>query len=300
VVHLPGTRPKAPSLGNRLKTGTRRLYRDAFYPLGKVFKKAFLLIIQLCLVAGAIFIAYLHALPLERHAPKTDYPVIDVVTLGCIGLIIIAILLPSISELTIGGASVKLRDATESVKRTSNTLDDTANLVQNWSTSVGILAAELETAVNSPMEQARLMKQYYRDRMGEAKTFLTTEPADVARVVLWMYDESSATIDFVWSNDLVPAKTSWAVGEGMIGKSFEEGRAFNESDVRTLPCYVSTRVGEPPYRAVLVQPVYLGDRKLGALSVDKREAGIFGYVAAEVAKALAAQCAIAYYLWRSL
>jgi hypothetical protein len=171
-----------------------------------------------------------------------------------------------------------------------------ANLVQNWSTSIGILADQLETYAQFKSEQDRLIQQYYRDRMGEAKQFLTEVPDDPARVVLWMYDESTGTRDFVWSDDLVPTKASRSIGEGMIGKSFEEGRSFNESDVLTLPCYEATRKGKPPYRAVLGQPVWLGARKLGAITVDKREPKIFGTVATEIAHALAAQCAAAFYL----
>jgi hypothetical protein len=274
----------------------RTFYRTAIVPVLKWLDSAFFRVFQVAIIAAALVIAYFHAFPTQIHAKDLDYPIIDTVTLGCLGVILVAILLPKISEITIGGTSLKLTEAQAGAEDVRSTLEDVANLAQNWSTSIGILADELDGA--SSDEQDRLIKQYYRDRIGEACEFLTEDPDDVARVALWMYNDSTKMIEYVWSNNFVPTRTSWAVGEGMIGKSFEEGRAYNDSDVRTLPCYEPTRTSDPPYRAVLVHPVYLGKEKLGMITVDKREAELFGPVAFDVAKGLSAQCAVAYDLWR--
>jgi GAF domain-containing protein len=272
----------------------RRAFRKVIFPAATWTLWRF---VQLALIAAAAALAYYHAFPKAIHEEKTDYPNIDAVTLGCVGIAVIAILLPSISEITVGGTSLKLRNVEQGAEDVSDTLDDVANLVQNWSTAIGIFACQLQGA--TPATQNRLITQYYRDRIGEAQTFMSDDPDDVVRVALWMYNDAAGakTIDYVWSNDFKPTKLSWQIGEGMIGKAYEEGRAFNESDVRVLPCYQSTRAGDPPYRAVLVQPVFLGDQKLGVITVDKRRAEIFNELAREVAKGLAAQCAIAYYLW---
>lgn len=251
---------------------------------------------QVTLVVLAIVIGYFHAFPTSLHAEKTDYPVLDTVTLGCLGVILLAALLPKVAEISIGGTSVKLREAESAAGDYRDVAAGLANLAQNWSTSIGILAEQLNIA--DPATQGRLIGQYYRDRMGEAQEYLTEELDDVARVALWLYDDQSRTLEFAYANDFVPTKRSWKLGEGMIGKAFEEGRSFNEADVRSLPCYENTRSGSPPYRAVLVELVKLGDRKVGALTVDKRRAELFGPIAIDVAKGLAAQCALADYLWQ--
>jgi len=277
----------------------KRFYKSRLRPVWRAIGKAVFFFFQIALLALAAAIVYYHAFPIDLHARHTDYPVLDAVTLGALGIMIVAVLLPRISEITMGGASVKLKEAEESAEDYSEVAEDLANLAQNWSTSMGILSQQLQDLTNQS-EKDRLLSQYFRDRMGEAQAYLTDDPDDEARIALWMYDQPSNSLKFVYALDFTPTKTVWNMGEGMIGKAFEEGRPFNEPDVRTVPCYQATRKGAPPYRAVLVYPVFLGSRKLGALTVDKREAELFDPIAVEVAKGLSAQCAMADFLWQNL
>ena len=80
----------------------------------------------------------------------------------------------------------------------------------------------------------------------------------------------------------------------MIGKAFVENRRFNEADVRTVPSYEPSRDGsDPPYRAVLCEPVHWGDTPIGMITVDRSTVGYFDYLSQQVAQGLAAQCALA-------
>jgi GAF domain-containing protein len=80
----------------------------------------------------------------------------------------------------------------------------------------------------------------------------------------------------------------------MLGEAFMERRAFNEADVRNVPSYLDTRNGvDPPYRAVLCIPIFVGEEPIGMLTADKRNAVLFGTAADDIARGLAAQCALA-------
>jgi GAF domain-containing protein len=80
----------------------------------------------------------------------------------------------------------------------------------------------------------------------------------------------------------------------MLGKAFVENRHFNEADVRNVPSYISSRGDEdPPYRAVLCEPVRWDNEPIGVITVDRSAAGFFDYLSEQVTQGLAAQCALA-------
>jgi GAF domain-containing protein len=247
---------------------------------------------QVLLALVAIAAAIFHAFPLERHIEHENYPVLDVTTIAWIGIFIIAMLLPQISEITLGGASLKLREVKESAKELTATLEDIANLLQNWSTSSVLYIYLLEKAEDDSA-RAKLLRNYLRDRIGESRAWMSDDPDDDVRIALWIFNPASKKLEFYFSNNFRPTQESYDPGEGMIGQAFLEARQFNEPDVRAMPTYKATRAVDPPYRAVLCCPVLVGDEKIGMLTADKREAEIFGEVADEIARGLAAQCALA-------
>ncbi len=239
---------------------------------------------------GAIF----HAFPIHSTLKHENWPVLDAVDIGWLALIGAAVLLPGISKLTLGGVSVELREeARESAEELQSAIEEYANLVQNWSAS-SVLYIDMLAQAGSDDERAMLLAHYLRDRMGEAKNYLSENPDDGVRIGLWMYDPSTKMLEFFFSNEGVPTKQSYAVGEGMIGEAFMERRPFNEADVRNVPSYLDTRNGtDPPYRAVLCTPIFFGDEQIGMLTVDKRSAVLFSTAADDIARGLAAQCALA-------
>lgn len=252
------------------------------------------------LTAGQILLAILglvgaalHAFPIRIYPDdKENWPILDAVTIGWLALVIVSILLPNIGEITLGGASVKLREVKESADELVESLEDFANLVQNWSTSVAIYIDLLDKA-ESDRERELLLERYLRDRMGEAREFLSDDPDVDVRIAVWIFNPDTRRVEFLFSNELEPTQASYDPGEGMIGQAFLERRRFNESDVRSVPSYKRTRGGDPPYRAVLCVPVTFGDAIIGMLTADKNDATLFSVAADDIAKGLASQCALA-------
>jgi GAF domain-containing protein len=256
--------------------------------------RAYLPAAQIAIGVGGLLGAIFHAFPIHPALKREDWPVLDAVDIGWLGLIAVAVLLPGISKLTLGGVSVELREeARESAQELESTIQEYANLVQNWSASAMLYIDMLANATGDD-ERATLLAHYLRDRMGEAKNYLSEDPDDDVRIALWMYDPGTQRLEFFFSNEGAPTKQSYAVGEGMLGEAFMERRAFNEADVRNVPSYLDTRNGvDPPYRAVLCIPIFVGEEPIGMLTADKRNAVLFGTAADDIARGLAAQCALA-------
>lgn len=252
---------------------------------------------QVVLAALGLAGAGLHAFPLHIDPSiHTQWPITDASDIGWLALVIVAVLLPRISKLSIGSASVELqqvkRAATETKRQLPTVIDEYANLTQNWSTSTVIYVDALAGS-SDDADRARLLRDYIRDRMGEAKLYLSDDPEDNVRIMLWLYDPNTRLLEFYYTNEEPPTKHSYRVGEGMLGKAFEDRRSYNEADVRSVPSYHATRHADPPYRAVLCSPIYIGDEPIGLLTADKKTAGVFSPAAEDIAKGLAAQCAFA-------
>jgi hypothetical protein len=251
-----------------------------------------LLVAQTVIAAAAIAGAYFHALPIQHSAQHENYPVVDAVTIGWIGLLVIAFVLPRITELSLGGTSLKLRQVKESSADIVDSLGAVANLAQSWSTSVAIYVGHMAKATNS-LERDGLFANYLRDRMSDARGFLSEDPDDNVRIALWLYDLATQNIEFVYSNEFEPTKKSYAKGEGLLGQAFSDPRRYITDDVRTEAAYKSTRKGDPPYRGAMCHPVIVGNSTIGILTADKRSVGLFSNLADEIGRGLAAQCALA-------
>ncbi len=247
-------------------------------------------------VGGAI----LHAAPLRWLTTKENWPALDAVDLGWVALIAVAALLPWISKLTFAGVSVEIREAKESADELVDVISDYANLVQNWSSSLAIYVDAIGQTSDETVLAERL-RNYIRDRMGEALDFLSDDPKDKVRIGLWIFIPDKDLLEFRFGvPNFTPTKATYAIREGMIGQAFDEQRRFMESDVRRAPNYINTRGRKkPPYRAVWCGPVSLGQEKIGMLTLDKKSATLFSHDAEEVARGLAAQCALAIDQYRS-
>jgi hypothetical protein len=125
---------------------------------------------------GGVVGAVLHAFPIHEGAKlKQDWPVFDAVDIGWLAMIAVAVLLPGISKLTLGGVSVEMREqARESKEELEEAIEDYANLVQDWSTAAVLYIDMIGKATNDD-ERAMLLSNYLRDRMGEAKTYLSVK-----------------------------------------------------------------------------------------------------------------------------
>lgn len=238
---------------------------------------------QIVIGSSAIAGAYYHAFPIHHDAQHENYPVVDAVTIGWIGLLVLAFVLPRITEVSLGGTSLKLREVKESSKDIVASLAAVANLAQSWSTSAALYLGHM-TKASTGLERDRLFADYLRDCMGDARGFLSEDPDDDVRIALWLYNPTTQTIEFFCSNEFEPSQRSYASGEGLIGGAFRDRRLYNVDDVRTVPAYKSTHKGDPPYRAILCCPVILGESIIGMITADKRKVMFFSDLAEEIAK----------------
>jgi putative methionine-R-sulfoxide reductase with GAF domain len=254
-----------------------------------------MLLFQLGLIVIGILGIRYHAYPIYLGARHEDFPIFDLTTLAWLIPIAFAILLPSVSEITWGNFSLKLRELREASDEYEKSLDNLANLVQNWSTSAAMYVADMRQSQSNLWEpKDKIYADYVGSRMGEAYEMLATKPGEKLRLGLWLYDPVRDEIIFVSGFGLKPKVDAYKPGEGMIGKSFTENRHFNEADVRKVHSYKSSREGEePPYRAVLCEPVRWDHKPIGMITVDRSTEGFFDYLSEQIAQGLASQCALA-------
>jgi putative methionine-R-sulfoxide reductase with GAF domain len=256
-----------------------------------------LVVMQVVLFCVGLWGAYYHAFPLAVHAEHENVPALDLVTIAWLGLSVVAVVFPRVTEVAFGDVTVKLREATKSVDAYRDVSEDLANLVQNWSTSSLLYLTLLSNNDDSETRDA-ITQNYLRDRMGEARQFLGDSSTSLVRVALWIYDADEEVLRFEYSPQFTPTQATYRLGEGFIGQAFLEGRVFSEPDVRLVPSYKSTRDGDPPYRAVICVPIRIGDEAIGMLTIDKTEATPFSETAEEVSNGLAAQTGYALELRR--
>jgi putative methionine-R-sulfoxide reductase with GAF domain len=257
--------------------------------------------IQVVLVIVGFAGATFHAFPVRTNGTPQDWPILDLTTLAWLMPVVVAFLLPNISEIAWGGFSIKVRELARASDEYEKSLDNLANLAQNWSTSGAMYIAKMRQSDSELLEtKENIYRDYIRDRIGEAYEMLATKPEEILRLGLWLYDPVEKAIVFVRGFQLEPKVARYAPGEGMIGKSFTEDRTFNEADVRSVPAYKSSRDSDdPPYRAVLCQPVRWDHKPIGMITVDRSTVGFFDYVSLQVAKGLASQCALALKVYQT-
>ena len=252
-------------------------------------------VIQIFLIVAGLAGLAFHAFPVRTNQYYDNWPLFDLTALAWLVPIVVAMLLPNISEVTWGPLSLKVRELKSASEVYEVSLDNLANLVQNWSTSAAMYVAKMGQREEDLLEaKDAIYADYVRDRMGEAYEMVATKPSQILRLGLWLYDPLTDDIVFALGFRLTPKVQRYKPGEGMIGKSFTENRHFNEADVRNVPSYKPNREDDdPPYKAVLCEPVRWNDEPIGIITVDRSEAGFFDYVAEQVAQGLASQCALA-------
>jgi len=232
------------------------------------------------------------------RAKDAAWPVLDATTLAWLGLIVVAYLLPRISEITLGDTSLKLREkADEATSGLEKTIDALADLLQNWANSTLIYMHLLADADSD--RASLLLMNYLRDRMGEARKWLSDDPSANVRISLWLFNKETDRLEFVFSNeidDVATLEATFRPGEGLMGQAFLERRRWNEPDARQIPGFKSVRPsGTECYDAIMCVPVVNNptDSPLGMLNVDKC-GDAFSETAESIAVALGAQCAFAF------
>jgi hypothetical protein len=120
------------------------------------------------IVAGLAGLAF-HAFPVRTNQYYDNWPLFDLTALAWLVPIVVAMLLPNISEVTWGPLSLKVRELKSASEVYEVLLDNLANLVQNWSTSAAMYIAKMGQREENLLEaKDAIYADYVRDRMGEA------------------------------------------------------------------------------------------------------------------------------------
>jgi hypothetical protein len=223
------------------------------------------------------------------------WPVLDATTIAWLALILVAYLVPRVSEITLGGASLKLlENVDKATGKYQGTINDLSGLLQNWLESELILMNALAGADDSGARLAFM--NFLRDRMGEARKWLSDDPAANVRISLWIYDADNKVLEFLFSNEIDDKATTDAQfepGEGLMGQAFAERRFWNEAKAREIPGFRPLRPSSG-YDAVMTVPVELPGNltPLGMLNFDKK-GDKFSDAAENIGLALSALCAFA-------
>ena len=244
-------------------------------------------------VAGAA----LRAFPVQVREQQQNWPNIDLVGLAWLALVVVGIWMPNISEVEFGSFSIKTRELKKATRTYDEVVKNVAQLVQTWSTASALLVKSMiSDSSTSVISKDDLYVNYINDRVGEAYEIIATNLNERVRLAIWIYGSSTKDIQFAMgfgSDGIVPTKSAYKPGEGMIGRAFQYGKGLNAADVRTVSSYLSTRKTDPPYLAVLCEPIKWGTETIGVVTVDRSTAGKFNDLAVQTIQGLTAQCALA-------
>ena len=125
---------------------------------------------------------------------------------------------------------------------------------------------------------ATVLKSFLCQRCYEATQWAASD-GEERRLALWIYDEQAKLIRYFFSNEITDKASiaaTFALGEGLIGAAFSEGRMLNVSRSWQQPAYKPIQPGlERLYNGLLLIPILYGDHKIGMLSVDRTKANVF-------------------------
>lgn len=233
-------------------------------------------------------------------AKDSAIPNVDGVTLGFIGVIVAAFYLDQVKIKSLKFAGVEVEtfseEATTAVDESVAAVEVLGRLFQSWPRTIATLFDNFALATDDEA-LTDLLRNFQRDRLGDAKQFIAAGISDRIRLSFWLYNPDEATIRFDISNDINDDQTknaSFRPGEGYLGRAFQEGQTLNSADATMLPSFKRIH-DRTSYRGVLATPVSLGSLKLGVLTIDRPEAETFSDAGVQIAEACSAFLALALY-----
>jgi len=239
-----------------------------------------------------------HAFARPGDASKDQYPLFDLTTLTWFVLVVVAYFLPKIRAITVGSASLSIRDEIEAAKGDiGGAVDSLADLVQSWLGAATIYLVVVRRAADQ-RRKTEILLTFLQDRMGEARAWLGDTPSANVRIALWTYDPAKDLLEFFWSNEIddrLTIEATFRPGDGLLGRAFMERRLWNYADASRVQGFRPIGDRPPPYKAIMIVPVYMYETNvvLGMLTIDKPEAVIFTPRAENIGAALASLCALA-------
>ena len=223
----------------------------------------------IALVGGAGHVIFTAIGPGERWLPT-----FDAVTIIWVGVAIVALLLPDISEFTVAGVSLKRGEIADlSIAAVS----DTAELLKNWSASLNGLLAAFDHGDVTAVQAESQLSQFFQLRSYEALEWLAGDKEE-RRLSVWLYDQANNDLFFFFSNEIKDDETvayRFPFGKGIVGAVYRDHRTWNERNAPTLPVYETIRTTPTRYRGILCIPIDYGSARYGVLSIDRQKGTAF-------------------------
>ncbi len=238
-------------------------------------------IISMVAAEGAIA----RALAVPASATTPWMPNLDGITLTWLGVGAIGLLVPLLSEVTVGSLTIKIKQTAESI------IDETNEVVSAWTSALSQYledAQSISTAGRSEWQER--LEQFVLWRLSEASEWAGT-PADDIRLAVLLAEEGTKKLYFTYTfgfADHVP-KTPIGFLNSVAGAAFTENLIRSEIEPSRLPSRMfeilgtGTRVG----KSLLAVPINFGDRQLGVFSIARARSEYFDDKAIAVMKTLA-------------
>jgi hypothetical protein len=235
---------------------------------------------QVFLIVGGLGFAVLHALwNGSRSNGAALAPTVDLVTGAFLVLAVVGALLPRVSKLVFGSASVEFE-----ARKGAETASDLAALAERWLSQIELLDQRIGRT-DSP---TRYLRDFLSQRNDEAAHAIA-QKGDSIRISTWQYSEASGGLCLIQSNEIRDDATRdhvFAIGEGLIGRAYRDQEEINVADGPATPGWVDI-AGSIQYHGTLLVPIVWRCDKLGMIAVDRKPKEKFASSALFVTRALA-------------
>ncbi|MGP6159507.1 MAG: GAF domain-containing protein [Vulcanimicrobiaceae bacterium] len=241
-----------------------------------------------------------HSVFVSLAVGESWIPTLDLTSLAWIALLIIAFLLPSLKGFTAFGVSVTLAELKrDAVKVTF----DATELLKNWQRTTSNILRQKELYDDSDEHREvwkKLVTRFVAERGHEALDWIGTKD-EVRRFSVWLIERDPEPPDLVglfYSSEELPEHRMrpFRVGEGLVGIVAEDQQSINTDDGASYPGYVRRGNDPEDFKGIYVTPITRevegGDRALGVLVFDRKNAERFPPQAQNVIEALAANLAL--------
>lgn len=227
-------------------------------------------------------------------------PTLDVTSLAWVTLIVIAFLLPSLTEFTAFGVTVRLAELKRDI---ADVAFDATELLKNWQRTTSNILRQKELYRGDDYQEAwrALVIRFVAERGHEALDWIGVKD-EVRRFSVWLIEEREPpaldVVGLFYSSEEFSAvrQEPFEVGEGLVGIVADSQQSINSDDGTGYPGY--ERRGNDPedFKGIYVTPITRqvegGDRALGVLVFDRKNAEKFPPQAQNVIEALAANLAL--------
>jgi hypothetical protein len=236
-----------------------------------------------------------HALFVPIETGARWIPALDTTTIAWIAIAALGALIPFLSEFTVAGVSVKLREAEQTTK---GVLGDATNLARRWLEQTSSLLRDKPTSLGANADAwPDTVKRFIGGPCDEALRWVGG-PEEKRRLSLWLLKDGNTKLQFWFSNQRFDSAelADFAVTEGLIGKTARRQEPLRLADATKEPEFLA-RAGSSDFHGLYCTPITRkseghADRAIGVLVVDRQKSQVVNDNAADVLEALSAMIAL--------